>query len=97
MTINELKSGLESIDSEANKKKTELIKNYCQEHNPYNVGDIFTDHIGSITIEKILYDTSFILKNPCCVYYGTELKKDMTPVKNKNKRQAWQSNDINKK
>ena len=74
-------------------QKKQMMKQYCDAKNPYKVGDKFTDHIGTIVIEKIGY--SYYGGNPCCVFTGVGLKKDGTPRKdNNNKRNAWQSNDI---
>jgi hypothetical protein len=94
MTKDEYKSKLNELAKLYQNMKNELAKQYCIENNHYNIGDKFTDHIGSIIIEKIEYQHTSI-GMPCCVYYGTELKKDGTPKKNNPKRYAWQSNDIN--
>lgn len=93
MTKLELEKELNIIDLEYNLEKKKAINKYCDANNPYKVGDIFTDHIGSIKIEKIMYDYSLSL---CCVYFGSELKKDGTPRKDGNKRNAWQTNSISK-
>ena len=74
-------------------RKRELLIQYCNANNSYKVGDKFTDHIGSIIIERIRYSFGDSLSNPCCVYFGAELKKDGTPKKSNDKRQAWQNND----
>jgi hypothetical protein len=71
-------------------KKKDLMIQYCDANNPYNVGDKFTDHSGTIIIEKIKYSFG---DRPCCVFFGAELKKDGTPRKDNNKRNAWQIND----
>lgn len=73
-----------------------LAVEYATANSPYKIGDVFTDHIGKIKIEKIQTTISMHSNLPCCIYYGTELKKDGTPKKSGHKRNAWQSNDINK-
>jgi len=69
-----------------------LKKQYVLAHNKYKVGDIFTDHRGSILIEKVQVSTSYL----CCVYYGIELNRDFSPNKRGNKRNAWQTNEVKK-
>lgn len=71
-----------------------IMRDYCNANNPYKVGEKFTDHIGTIIIERISYSYG---SNPCCVYFGLDLKKDGTPTKKGTKRNAWQSNDVIKK
>jgi len=80
--------------NEHTEKQKKLMVEFCNANNPYKVGDIFTDHIGSIIIEKIKYSFSYS-SIPCCTYFGLELKKDGTPKNNESKRTAWQLNDIN--
>lgn len=91
MTRIELEKQFDQLDFDLNKAKRELIKKYCDANNPYKIGDKFTDHIGTILIESISYYWS---TEPCCVYFGLELKKDGTPKNNRNKRKAWQSNAL---
>ena len=94
MNKQELERKLKELQQECELKQKEVMKQFCDANNPYKVGDKFTDHIGSIIIEKISYSYTTIIGTPSCVYYGTELKKDGTPKKNNNKRIAWQSNDV---
>jgi len=96
MDIIELKKKIVEIEIEFSEKKRSLIVDYLQANNTYKVGDNFTDHIGSIKIEKILFDTRMTHSNPSCVYHGTELKKDGTPKKNPKTRNAYQFNEIKK-
>jgi len=90
MTLNELDNKIIVLRNQFDNDVRLLKASYCNSNNPYKVGDIFTDHIGSIIIENI---KSYFSDNPCCVYYGVELKKDGTPRKDGSKRQAWQSNE----
>ena len=94
MTREELDQKLKDLKNEYETRKNLIIRQYCDENNPYGIGYTFTDHIGSIEIEKIQYN---YYQNPCCVYIGTILNKDGTPNKRRAKRQAWQSNDVNVK
>ena len=86
-----LKQKITQLQQEFELKKKEVMQQYCDANNPYKEGDKFTDHIGTIIVEKIRYSCG---DKPCCVYFGAELNKDGTPRKDNNKRQAWQSNDV---
>lgn len=94
MTIEEYQSELKLLESEFLKRKYRLVKECALSNNDYQIGDIFTDHIGSIKVEQI--DVVLSSQKPTCVYCGIELKKDGTPTKKRTKRQAWQINDISK-
>jgi len=98
MTYDELKSELTDIHKEFEKKIEKTKVKYALTNNPYVVGDIFTDHVGSIIVEKIkpYMTAAWIQKPPCCVYFGTILNKDMTPNKRGDKREAIQLNDVKK-
>lgn len=87
-----LEQELKLLEQEYERSKHNLITTYCNANNPYEIGDIFTDHIGSILIEQIGYSGAFSSYN--CKYYGLELKKDGTPKKLGNKRWAYQSNEV---
>ncbi len=90
MTKETLDNQLAQLLSDYEQRKKELIKSYCIANNPYKVGDVFTDRIGSIKIEKITYS----LTSRCMVYFGHELKKDGTPKKNGAVRCAYQFNEV---
>jgi len=91
MNLQTLEQTLTQLNQENELKKKQVMQEYCNANNPYKVGDKFTDHVGTIIVESIRYSYG---SNPCCVYFGIELKKDGTPRKDNNKRQAWQSNDV---
>ena len=74
--------------------RKELIKRYCIANNPYKVGDVFTDHFGSIKIEEIKYTAGTIISGPGCVYFGLELKKNGTPKISGARRKAYQSKEV---
>ncbi len=93
MTPDEYKKELESLEFEFTRKKKMLAKVYALANNQYKVGDIFTDHLGSIKIESIGIHMGMLDSLPSCYYYGLELKKDGTPTKKENKRQAYQTNE----
>jgi len=95
MTIEDYKKQLCLLESKFEQDCNKLIKQYCDANNPYKIGDKFTDHIGTIIIEKMGYQHG--RSGMCCVYQGAELKKDGTLRKDGAKRHAWQSNDISTK
>jgi hypothetical protein len=90
MTKETLDKQLAQLLADYEQQKKELIKAYCIANNPYKVGDVFTDHIGCIKIEKITYS----IHSMCCVYFGSELKKDGTPKKSGAVRSAYQKNEV---
>jgi hypothetical protein len=93
MKYEELKQRIKEINKEVELKVNKEIKAYCNANNPYKVGDIFTDHIGSIIVEKIGYVSNLDRYKPYCIYCGIELKKDGTPKKGDKKRVAHQINE----
>lgn len=97
MNKEELNHKLKELEKRFDMERKTLIKEFCDSRNTYKVGDVFTDHVGSIIIEKMTYSlggTSFGFDRACMIYEGVELKKDGTPKKNNPKRSAWQSNDV---
>lgn len=93
MTKQELDAKIAAIDKEAQRQKNIAIKEYCDANNPYQIGAVFTDHMGSIRIESISYDRGSFGSSPCCVYTGIELKANGEPKKGNPKRSAFQSNE----
>jgi len=55
----------------------------------HGIGDIATDHLGSIKVTGIACAN---YGEPQTAYYGIELKKDLTPRKDGAKRWVYQSN-----
>jgi hypothetical protein len=94
MTPEEYKSKLTAIKLQFEENKSILAKEYAFSNNPYKIGDIITDHIGSIKIEKIQYTLGWesMKELPYCVYSGITLKKDKTPTKTPNQRTVHQTN-----
>jgi hypothetical protein len=90
MTKETLENQLAQLLADYEQQKKELIKSYCIANNPYKVGDVFTDHFGSIKIEKITYSVD----RRCCVYFGPELKKDGCIKKIWAVRCAYQTNEV---
>ena len=93
MTKEELEIKLKALDIDHKMNQDKAIKQFCDANNPYKVNDKFTDHIGTVIIEKIRYSYT-VSGTPCCIYFGTVLKKDGNPKLSGEKRNAWQSNDV---
>ena len=93
MTIEAYNEAVKAINLIAKKELYILAKKYIDSNNPYKIGDIVTDHIGSIIVEHINYRMTDY-DNPYAVYYGIELRKDLQPKKNGSKRNSFQMNLI---
>ena len=91
MTQEAYNDAIEALNLMVRIEKNELMIQYANSNNPHEKGDIVTDHIGSIIIEKINYYIGFH-DFPSSIYWGTELKKDKTPKKNGSKRNVHQIN-----
>ena len=91
MSIEEYKEKQKELKAEYRKKEQALDIEFAKANNPYKVGDIVTDHIGSINIERISYGYTFD-SMPCAIYIGSELKKDGTEKKNNSVRNVYQTN-----
>lgn len=91
MTQERYKELLLNMAKQYEHDKNLLKKEFALSNNPYKVDDIVTDHIGSLQIKKI---EVYLSDLPQCVYFGVELKKDLTPVKKQTGRGAYQSNLI---
>lgn len=94
MTKDELQTRIKNVTLKYDLDRRKVLEDYCNENNPYKVGDTFTDHIGTIKIDKIGHYFTSDYDRSCCIYFGNELKKDGTPKKNDKIRSAYQSNDI---
>lgn len=91
MTNENYSKELTYIKMDFERRKRELAIQYVTENAKFKVGDIVTDHIGSVKVEVVktqLREQGY----PETVYHGTELKKDLTPTKKGDKRSVWVSN-----
>lgn len=92
MTQDEYNERIKRLEAKLEDEKNTLLKEFVDSNNPYKKGDIVTDHIGSIRIEKIKYATGGMLGIPCAVYFGIELTKKGVPKKIATKRDVYQRN-----
>lgn len=74
------------------KRKKELAKQYAIANNKVEIGEIISDHIGSILVDKILFSET--KPYPSCVYLGVVLNKNGTKSKRGERRNVYQSNLI---
>ena len=91
MTKEELNERILIIGMEATIKKNDLYKEYALSHNPYKVGDVITDHIGSGRIRSI-YVTIGQMDEPMCVYICDNLTKSGKISKREPQRHIYQKN-----
>lgn len=95
MEYSDFQTKLKALKDEAKKKEQDLFIEYAYANNTLKPGDIVTDHIGSIKIEKISVHVSYLSEpKPMCIYIGIELKKDLTPTKVRKERTVYQSNIV---
>ena len=68
---------------------------YAIVYYPINIGDIITDHIGSIRVEtiRVCHNTKY----PTCVYNGFVVTKNGSISKRQIKRDVYQINIISAK
>ena len=95
MTLEQYKARKAEIEASAKRAINDLKKEYAKANNPYKIGDIFTDHIGSIEITECVGAGQIgYIDEPCMVYNGYILTAKGERRKDAATRSAWQSNDI---
>lgn len=97
MNIEEYKNRKSVIDHDYNKRLSALDREFAFSNSVAKVGDIVTDHIGSVLVSHIKFSTSAYGGNPTCVYFGIELTKKMQPKKYGAVRGVWQENLLESK
>ena len=91
MTYEDYKKELDLIKKDAAAKEDALIIKFVNSNNPHKIGDVVTDNIGSIIIDKIKCSRG---ATPCAVYYGVELTKKGQPNRRGERRGIYQSDLI---
>lgn len=91
MTLKEYKNRLKESEDKHRAEIRALRSEFALKNAIHAVGDITTDHIGSIKVTGIGCAN---YGDPQTIYYGIELKKDLTPRKDGAKRWVYQSNII---
>ena len=92
MTEQDFDAEIIRIESEAKIQKNKLYIKYAESNRTNNVGDIITDHLCTIKVEKFVVRFPGLSRYPSIVYSGIKLKKDLTPYKNGDWDTIWQSN-----
>lgn len=95
MNREELDEKLNEIKSVYERSRESAIHEYCFANNTVKVGDVFTDHIGSILVGKIQASTGWGVFQ--CKYYGAELTKKHALKKSGAARFAFQNNSVDAK
>ena len=92
MTPEEYEKELTELENKFDSEKTALDEKYAAVNNTVKIGDLVTDHIGTIKVEKI--KTAIINSVvPHCAYWGTRITKDSgKPYKRGGKRWVAQYN-----
>ena len=93
MNESQYKSALKEIEREMRVKKSHLAAKYAKANRIHKIGDIVTDHIGSILVEKIMF-TGGQSSLPSSVYEGSILTKQNKPRKDGKIRAVYQFNII---
>lgn len=92
MKEQEYNERLKKIESDYEQAKRLLYIEYGKSQAKFDVGDIISDETVTIKVDKITVYKSFGFPEP--VYNGVELKKDLTPKKNRNKSAIYGSHKI---
>lgn len=89
MTIEQLKSEKHNAELIHERELKKIYIKYALANNPHQIGDIISDHNGSLKIEKIKVFISFGESE--CIYEGISLDQKGKPTK-KQGRNIYQSN-----
>lgn len=79
------------LNLDHDKQLANIDKEYALSNNPYNVGDVISDHYKTIRIKKIR-TTRVLLGKPTCLYEGLRLNKDGTISKRQDDCSVFQRN-----
>lgn len=79
MTTEEMRQKLAVITEKYDADKKAIIRQYLNDNNQFKVGDIIKDNTNTIKITHWKY--RLWESSPELLYFGTELKKDGTPIK----------------
>lgn len=91
MSIEAMEDQLALISKQYEIDRKDIIRKYCIEISKASVGDIVTDHIGSVIVEKIGFYFQCWDK-PLPTYFGFEITKAGKRRKNQSKRTVYGSN-----
>src|SRR5690242_19211836 len=93
MTEQEYHKELESIERDYESQKQKLYIKYGMSKKLFENGNVIKSHNGQLLmIDKITVSKFHGLPEP--VYHGFELKKDLTPRKDKNRISIYGNEDV---
>lgn len=78
MNIEEFKTKLVELEAKYVGDVQQLKKKYALSNNTVKLGDIVTDHMGSVLVTKISVNYSEV---PSAVFHGRVLRRDLSPTK----------------
>ena len=96
MSLDDYFDEIKNLDKKYKEDKRMLGLKFIEINAKHKIGDIITDHIGTIKVEKILLNYIYYSNIPIAVYEGTEYKKDGTPRKKLSVRCVFENNIVNK-
>jgi len=67
-----------------------LSEKYALSNNKHEVGDVVSDSVGSISVERITWDYFLGSDLPYCLYHGVMLTKKLMPYKSGERRTVSQ-------
>ena len=94
MRPEEYLSRLKIIEDDFIAKKLQLNNLYVRSSNKFSVGDVVTDHLGSILVQELFFGFPLESKVPCAVYRGLVLNNNGSIKKNAPRRTVWQTDLI---
>lgn len=92
MELRVYRDKLTKIRRDYDNKMGKLQSDYAFSNSSVKIGDIVTDRIGSVKVDKILYTIVSADDYPTCVYRGVEFTKAGKPRKDKSIRDVYQTN-----
>ena len=93
MTLEEYKSKVKSLKKRHGDELRDIAIEYANENRIADIGDIVTDHCGSLKVERITYSGQTVSgEGPTCIYHGLCFTESCKPFKNNKKTVAWQDN-----
>ncbi len=76
------------------KELSNLAMEFVTKNTTTKIGDIVTDHIGSVKVERIECAYGFSDDYPIAVYHGTCYTKTGKPFKSGEERSIWGNNIV---
>lgn len=90
--LQDYKDKLKLLEADFKVKRDQLAQDYAFSTAKFNVGDIITDTFSTIKITRLIFTISF--GTPEVVYFGTALKKDLTPKKSGDSECVYANREI---